>query len=123
MKMKELGELEQQAMDIIWSCQACFVLDVVAKLRQKRHILAYTTVATILQRLFDKGLLTRKSQGKSYLYSPKVTKEIYSKNIIRSYVNKFLDTFGDVAVASFANSIDTLPYKKRQYLLKLLQHK
>ena len=123
MKYRDLGELEQQVMDIIWECKTCSVSDVALKLRRKKHILAYTTVATILQRLFEKGLLVKKSQGKSYIYSPKVTKEIYSKNIIKSYLNKFLDTFGDVAIASFAKSVETLPGKKRKYLLKLLQNK
>ena len=123
MKYKPLGKLEQEVMDIIWSCKLCTVSDVVSKLKKKNHTLAYTTVATILQRLCDKGLLSRKSHGKSYIYYPKITKEMYSKNIIKSYLNKFLDTFGDVALASFAKSIETLPGKKRKYLLKLLQNK
>ncbi|WP_326836433.1 BlaI/MecI/CopY family transcriptional regulator [Amycolatopsis rhabdoformis] len=32
--------------------------------------LAYTTVVTILSRLFDKGVLTREKQGRMFAYSP-----------------------------------------------------
>lgn len=32
--------------------------------------LAYTTVVTILSRLYDKGVLTREKQGRSFAYRP-----------------------------------------------------
>jgi predicted transcriptional regulator len=32
--------------------------------------LAYTTVVTILTRLYDKGVLSRHREGRSYLYAP-----------------------------------------------------
>ncbi|MEU2741018.1 BlaI/MecI/CopY family transcriptional regulator [Streptomyces sp. NPDC007095] len=32
--------------------------------------LAYSTVVTVLSRMFDKGLLTRSKQGRAYAYAP-----------------------------------------------------
>ena len=32
--------------------------------------LAYTTVVTVLSRMFDKGLLTRSKQGRAFAYTP-----------------------------------------------------
>jgi len=120
MKTTSLGELEKQIMDIVWECRSCSARDVLIKLEKDRK-LAYTTVATILQRLHDKGFLTRKEDKSGYVYSPKLSKESYSRNIAQSFLKRFINSFGDIAIASFAESIDKLPAKKREYFLKLLE--
>lgn len=119
MKTAPLGELEKQIMEIVWEHKNCFARDVLIILEKEKK-LAYTTVATILQRLFDKGLLIRKEDKSGYIYSPKLSKEKYSKNIAQSFLKNFIDSFGDTAIASFADSIDKLPDKKRKYFLELL---
>jgi len=120
MKTKPLGELEKQIMDIVWKCNECSGRDVLTKLKKNRK-LAYTTVATILQRLYEKGLLIRKEKRIGYVYSPKLSKERYGKNIARVFLSKFIDSFGDTAIASFAEGIDGLPKKKRNQFLKLIE--
>lgn len=119
MKSASLGELEQQIMDIVWENKNSSARNVLTKL-EKNKKLAYTTVATILQRLYDKGLLIRKEGTAGHIYSPKVTKEKYTKNVAHSFLKNFIDSFGDTAIASFADSIDKLPDKKRKYFLKIL---
>jgi len=120
MKATSLGELEKQIMDLVWECNECSARDVLTKLKKNRK-LAYTTVATILQRLFEKGLLKRTEDKSGYIYSPKLSKESFSRNIAQSFLKKFINSFGDTAIASFADSIEKLPSKKRQYFLKLLE--
>lgn len=119
MKQTSLGELEQQIMDILWEHEQCSARDVLTKLERERK-LAYTTVATILQRLQDKGLLNRKESIVGHIYSPKVSKEKYTKNMAQSFLKNFINSFGDTAIASFADSIDKLPDKKRRYFLEIL---
>ncbi|HLD01553.1 MAG TPA: BlaI/MecI/CopY family transcriptional regulator [Patescibacteria group bacterium] len=119
MKNINLGELEKQIMDILWDYKSCSTRDILTILERDKK-LAYTTVATILQRLFDKGLLTRKEDKSGHLYSPRLSKEKYSRNIAQSFLKNFIDSFGDTAIASFANSIDKLPVRKREYFLKIL---
>lgn len=120
MKKTSLGILEKQVMNIVWQQKSCSIRDVLKILEPKKK-LAYTTVATVLQRLCDKGLLKRKEGKIGYIYSPKLSKESYSKNIARSFLKNFIDSFGDTAIASFADSIDKLPDKKREYFIKLLE--
>lgn len=119
MKSATLGELEQQIMDIVWDGKNCSARDVLTKLEKDKK-LAYTTVATILQRLYDKGLLSRKENAAGNIYSPKVSKEKYTKNVAQSFLKNFINSFGDTAIASFADSIDKLPEKKRKYFLEVL---
>lgn len=120
MKSTSLGELEQQVMDIIWKQRSCSARDVLTKLEKDRK-LAYTTIATILQRLYEKGFIARTEEKKVHIYSPKISKESYGRNIAQAFLKKFINSFGDTAIASFAESIDKLPDKKRKYFLELLE--
>ncbi len=119
MNAKQLSELEQEAMNIVWQLKNCSVRDVLQELTKSKK-LAYTTVATILQRLNDKGVVVRKGSGQTFYYSPKLSKKVYSKNIAQSFVQKFFKSYGDTAIASFAETLDKLPTEKKKQLLKLL---
>lgn len=121
MKVRSLGILEQEVMDIVWSCEICSVQDVSNKLK-KNHKLAYTTVATVLQRLYEKNLLVRKLNGKGYKYSPKISKKTFSKKLADSFLRNFIRSFGDLAITSFMESLDNLPSKKRIELLTVLKN-
>ncbi len=116
-----MSKLEQEVMAIIWKCQSCSVRDVMVKLTNTK--LAYTTVGTILQRLYKKGIVARKSLGVSFVYLPKVTKETYAKKLAQVFVKNFYSAFSDAAIVSFAESIEALPKEKKSYFLKLLQDK
>lgn len=120
MELKQLSELEQEVMNIIWKIQTCSIRDIFNILNKERN-LAYTTVATVMQRLYDKGLLRRKDSGVHIIFSPKFSKEYYSRNVASSFINKFFEHFGDAAFVSFAKSIENLPKLKKKYLISLLE--
>lgn len=73
--LPRLGELEARVMEVLWDGGGWHspneVRDVLAGERQ----LAYTTVMTILVRLWKKGLLDRYKEGRSYVYHAKHTRE------------------------------------------------
>jgi len=120
MKAKPLGDLERKIMEIIWeSEEAISVSDVVQVLSQKRKI-AYTTVMTIMGRLVDKGILTRKLSGSSYQYMPKVSQEKFIAKSVHNIFTTAVSTLGQEAVTYFVREIKRLNPKKRQELLKML---
>ena len=119
---KSLSELEQIVMNIVWDFEKCSIRDVYLKLNTKKK-LAYTTVATLLKRLFEKGLVTCDSDNLALIYSPRISKESYSGKVAKLITKSFFRSFGDIAIASFAESIDKLPKKKKVYFLKLLSKK
>ena len=119
---KSISDLEQKVMNIVWELKKCSVRDVFNILNSSKK-LAYTTVATLLQRLHEKGLVNRNDDNLTLLYSPKISKESYSKKMAKLLTNSFFKSFGDTAIASFAESIDKLPKHKREYSLKLLNKK
>lgn len=120
MEHKHLGELEQTIMDIVWRDEQTSATRVLRELKKERRI-AYTTIATILQRLYDKGLVQRHKKDGCYQYEAKVEKEHFIQHISSSFLNRLMGSFGDTALASFARSIDTLPPEKRKLLLQQLE--
>jgi predicted transcriptional regulator len=63
------GELQTQVMAAIWRLERGTVEDVRRAL-PPRHRGAYTTVQTTLQRLCDRGLLSRTKEGHAFVYAP-----------------------------------------------------
>lgn len=116
---KPLSELEQEVMDVVWELNTCTIREVVTTFSETKE-LAYTTIATILERLHDKGLLQKDDSAFAVTFTPKITKGEFSKKIATSIFDKFFGTFGDAAIVSFAQSIEELPRQKKETLLKLL---
>lgn len=73
--LPRLGELEARVLEILWDAGGWLntreVLDVLGVKRP----LAYTTVMTILVRLWDKGLLERRKDGRAFAYHAILTRE------------------------------------------------
>lgn len=65
----EIGPLEMQAMGLVEAHQPATVAEIQKHLKQAGSDLAYTTVMTVLARLEKKGILTRKREGKRFVYS------------------------------------------------------
>lgn len=118
---KVLGELESEVMEVIWqSPNPVSVRDITEVFKRKRKI-AYTTVMTIMNRLVDKGLLSRKQEGRAYLYKSAVSKDKFLIRISRQIIKNFVLSFGDTAVAHFAEEVGKLSSAKRAELRKLLK--
>jgi predicted transcriptional regulator len=62
------GTLQAEVMRIIWELDGGTVDDVRARQRADRRP-AYNTVQTVMNRLFDRGLLERERRGKAFFYS------------------------------------------------------
>ena len=78
--MREFGELESAIMDVIWSQdRPCLVREVRERLHYGRPV-AYTTVMTTLDRLYKKGLLSRRKSDRAFNYSPRVSRRDWEHN-------------------------------------------
>jgi len=82
-----LGPLETRVMEVLWMCGECRVREVSKRLDRD---LAYTTIMTILDRLFRKNLVSRRICGRAYIYSPCVTCQEWKDKVARDVVAKLL---------------------------------
>ena len=74
---------------------------------------AYTTYMTVMRRLNDKGLLSRRRSGRSDTYEATLTREQYQERRAGAEVRDLVDQFGDVALAHFARSLSALDPAQR----------
>lgn len=74
---KPLGELESAILGVLWESQTKLSVRKVQEHLERDQALAYTTVMTVLDRLFAKGLVARDKDGKAFAYWPTLTREAY----------------------------------------------
>ncbi len=107
---KVLGPLEAEVMRGVWQAEGpVSVRQVVERLNGARsQPLAYTTVMTVMSRLAEKGVLSRRREGRSYLYEATVEDAagIAVRNVMRD--------FGDAAMAHFVDEARGDPRSRRR---------
>jgi predicted transcriptional regulator len=72
-KRLSLGDLERSVLDALWSEAAALSVRDVQRSIARRPGLAYTTVMTVLDRLHDKGFVSRRKDGRAFVYRPRIT--------------------------------------------------
>lgn len=118
---KFLGELEKEVMEVVWqSAKSITVRHVFESIRKRRKI-AYTTVMTIMGRLVKKGFLKTEVSGKAYIYKAVFSKDKFLTRISRQIIKNLTSSFGDTAIAHFAQELEKIPADKKQRLLKILE--
>jgi BlaI family transcriptional regulator, penicillinase repressor len=80
-KTSHLTPGEFELMEILWPIGEASVKSVWEKVDPARG-LAYTTVMTVLEKMYRKGILAQRKKGKAYLYSPILSREEALKGIL-----------------------------------------
>ncbi|HLC37837.1 MAG TPA: BlaI/MecI/CopY family transcriptional regulator [Candidatus Norongarragalinales archaeon] len=97
-----LSPLESKVLEVLCSCNEATVREVHKKLVGK---CALTSVAVMLDRLHDKGLVTRKALlgrgGQHYIYSARASKRDLEYSVLDNAVNQLMKSFGHTAVSYF----------------------
>jgi len=103
--VKVLGDLEADVLEALWKLKVSRVRSIHREVARKRKV-TVTTVATVLDRLFEKGLVERelkRTRGLHYEYRPAVTKRQFENTIVRDVLEGLFETFGDSAVSYLIN--------------------
>lgn len=115
--LKQLGSLESELMEKVWNRGEFSVRDLHLEFASR---LAYTTVMTTLDRLYKKGLLTRRKVGKAFHYAAAFTEKEYQDRLTQHLFGMVLtDQANNSAVLSCF--VDAVGETDRQNLDKLDQ--
>jgi predicted transcriptional regulator len=118
-----LGDLEAIVLRQLWgSKKPLSVRESQTKVAKTRPV-AVTTVATILDRLHTKGLVSRqlaKEGGPHYLYKTKLTEEEFRQVVVKNVMGRLLDSFNDVTVAYLTEKINSPDGSDLQVVSKYL---
>ncbi len=131
-----LGELEAAIMSHCWATAEAAgkldgapqtVADVHQALAAAGRRSAYTTIMTVMGRLVEKGLLRRSESigrsgpGSSYRYWPAQRETDFIAAASQARVADLVATFGDVALAQFADALGALDPERLEALRRLGQ--
>ena len=89
-------------MTILWRLGEASVRDLLDELARERR-LAYTSAATILRILEQKGFVTSRKLGRTYLYAPSLAKDEYQSRSLQDISKKLFD---DTPAALVSRLID-----------------
>jgi len=100
--------LELECLRALWTLGEANVRAVREQLAPKRP-LAYTTVMTMLDRLARKQAVSRKKAGRSFVYTPLITREDIRQLAIRELVDTLFDGSRESLAAYLAGESAVIP--------------
>ena len=109
------GELEAEVLEVLWDDGGRMTPSEVGARLHVEQELAYTTVMTVLTRLYEKGVLCRERRGRAWAYQPVLTREEHAAG----RMNEILHDGGDRSKA-LARFLDQMTPAERERLRKLL---
>lgn len=117
------GQLEAEIIKILKRLSQASVREI---LQEMRRPLAYTTIATVLDRLYHKGLLTR-----TRVKSERGFKHVYKfapdsglrKKLVDSTLQRLLDTFGSSVVPTIYQRLEAVSSREREELRRKVSKK
>ena len=102
--MKKLSIQEEAIMQKVWKLKKCTVTEILKELPEPKP--PYTTVASVMRNLKQKGYISQEKQGIAYCYLPAIGEEEYNHCFMRGFVHDyFKDSFKEM-VCFFAKEED-----------------
>jgi predicted transcriptional regulator len=111
-----LGSLERDVLGLVWERGDSSVREVCAQLGSG---VAYTTVMTTMDRLFKKGLLSRRKVGRAFVYSATATRNELEGAVAAELVQGLLQRGGDEPLPILSSLVDAVSDRDRALLDEL----
>lgn len=111
---RPMGSLETEVLAALWAADRPLSPGDVHQIAGTD--LAYTTVMTILTRLWKKGLVDRERAGRAYVYAPKVSEA----DLAATKMHEQLERVGD-REAALGRFVGSLSRRDERILRKLLE--
>ncbi len=93
-----LTDVELEFMNVLWQIEEGSVRDVISHLPAGRE-LAYTSAATIMRILDDKGFVTSQKTGKTLIYRANLARDTYQSRSLQDLSAKLFDNAPAALVA------------------------
>jgi len=110
-----LGDLQAAVMEIFWRRDSATVREVADELNKKRS-LAYTTVLTLVSRLFSRELLSREPEGRGFRYRATKSREEFLAQLSDRLIDRLFADFGAIGVARVGERLDEFNEGERKRL-------
>lgn len=111
-----LGTLERDVMGLAWERAEISVRDACERLGAT---IAYTTVMTTMDRLFKKGLLTRRKVGRAFVYRAAATRKELEGAVASELVQSLLHRDDNEPLPVLSSLVDAVSDRDRALLDEL----
>jgi predicted transcriptional regulator len=95
----------------------------VRDIHERFQALAYTTVMTTMDRLYKKGLLERRKEGRAFLYSARLTRQRFAFDAGAGVLHSLLDREGEPALSFLVDAITERDRELLDSLERLVREK
>jgi len=112
-----LGDLQATVMEIFWCRESATVREVADELNKKRS-LAYTTVLTLVSRLWSRGLLKREPEGRGFRYWAAKSRDDFLAELSDELIDRLFADFGAIGVARVGERLSELSTQEKQRLTR-----
>ena len=112
-----LGDLQAAVMEIFWRRESATVREVADELNKKRS-LAYTTVLTLVSRLWSRGLLEREPEGRGFRYRATKSRDDFLADLSDELIDRLFADFGATGIARLGERLNELNARERQRLTR-----
>ncbi|QNF34420.1 BlaI/MecI/CopY family transcriptional regulator [Adhaeribacter swui] len=112
--MKKLTKQEEEAMQAIWQTNGGFIKDFIDHLPEPQP--PYTTVASTVKKLEQKGFIQSEKLGNSYRYLPLIAEKDYSKSFMRGFVSDYFQNSYKELVTFFAQEKEISPQELQEII-------
>ena len=109
-----LGSLERAVMQVVWTRREISVRDACAEF----DTVAYTTLMTTMDRLYKKGLLTRRKEGRAFMYSAAASRTEIEGAVATELVQSLLRREGE-PLPVLSSLVDAVSERDRALLTEL----
>ncbi|MFB5674840.1 BlaI/MecI/CopY family transcriptional regulator [Paenibacillus terreus] len=99
------GPLESRIMDILWDAPDRSIKEVQTLLEHDKDI-NFNTVMTVMNRLVDKGVLSKKLRGRTSLYRPVQSREKFMDEQSKELSHELVEQFGPLAVNHMIDALE-----------------
>jgi BlaI family penicillinase repressor len=114
----ELTKAEEQLMKVLWKLERAIIRNVVDEYDDPKP--AYTTVATIMKILENKGFVDKTPIGNTYEYFPLISKKEYTKGFINRFVGKYFSNSYKSMISSLTEN-ENLSAKEMEEIIEIFQ--
>ena len=114
------GALEHAVLLALWDLGRASVRQIHSRVGEPGG-LAYTTTATVLDRLYLKGAVSRKRVGKALVYRPKIERETIERARARQSLRQLLGADPRPAIAALVEAADEIDPELVEELARAIQ--
>jgi len=103
--MQKLTKAQEDLMHLVWQQDECTVGDLRDLIEQRDGKKpAHSTISTLMKALDDRGFVTHREYGRTWVYTPAITREEYGRKSLGQLIKNFFGGSAAVAVSQLAKS-------------------